>query len=317
MTHSIVETKIFTQNIYNNFGCMKGVILTVLAIVACSQIFGQSYQIGHVTMTLIDSSRNNRAVPCEIYYPADAAGENVSFSKTLKSKVPAISFGHGFVMKWDAYQNIWEAVVPNGYIVAFPTSESSFSPSHGELGKDLSFILKKLLVLGNTPGSIFYNKVDTMNCVMGHSMGGGSAFIAAANDPGIKAIATLAAAETKPSAITAAKNIKVPALVFAGLNDCITPAKTNQLPMYDGLSSKSKHYIGIKGGSHCLMADKSFTCSFGEGTCKPKPEITKEEQHRIINRYLVPWLDYHLKHSDAAGFLFDKSLEADNAIIYQ
>jgi predicted dienelactone hydrolase len=296
---------------------MKRFFLTLVATITIGQIFGQSYQIGHVSMTLIDSSRQNRAVPCEIYYPADVAGDNVSFSKTLKGKVPAISFGHGFVMKWDAYQNIWEAVVPNGYIVAFPTSESSFSPSHEELGKDLSFILKKLLVLGNTPGSIFYNKVDTMNCVMGHSMGGGSAFIAAGNDPGIKAIATLSAAETKPSAIAAAKNIKVPALVFAGLNDCITPAKTNQLPMYDGLSSKSKHYIGIKGGSHCLMADKSFTCSFGEGTCKPKPEITREEQHAIINKYLIPWLNYYLKHSDADAASFEKALKTDSAIIYQ
>jgi len=65
------------------------------------------------------------------------------------------------------------------------------------------------------------------------------------------------------------------------------------------------------------MADKSFTCSFGEGTCKPKPEITREEQHAIINKYLIPWLNYHLKHSDADGASFDKALKTDSAIIYQ
>ena len=87
----------------NNFGAMKWLILTLLVVLACFQIFGQSYQVGHVSMDMIDSSRQNRIVPCEIYYPSDIAADNVSFTKALNGKAPAIRFGHGFVMKWDAY----------------------------------------------------------------------------------------------------------------------------------------------------------------------------------------------------------------------
>lgn len=296
---------------------MRVFLLTLFAIVTHCLAFSQPYPIGHMSMTLIDSSRQNRSVSCEVYYPADVAGDNVVFSSAIKDKAPVISFGHGFVMKWDAYQNIWEALVPNGYIVVFPTTESSLSPSHEELGKDLAFLIKKLQLLSKTPGSQFFNKVDTMNCVMGHSMGGGSAFLAAANDPAIKAIATLSAAETRPSAIASAKKITVPALVFSGSNDCITPPVTNQLPMYDSLGSSKKCYIEIKGGSHCLMADKSFTCSFGEGTCKPKPDITREEQHAIINKYLVLWLNYNLKKKKSSGVDFNKMLPSDKGVAYR
>jgi hypothetical protein len=51
-------------------------------------------------------------------------------------------------------------------------------------------------------------------------MGGGSSFLAVQYNPAITAIANLAAAETNPSAIAAAANITIPALVIAGANDC-------------------------------------------------------------------------------------------------
>jgi hypothetical protein len=108
-----------------------------------------------------------------------------------------------------------------------------------------------------------------------------------------KGIATLSAAETQTSAV--AKNVKVPALVVVGLIVCITQAKTIPLTMYDGLNNKSQHNIRIKGGSHCLMAGSSYTCCFGEGTCKPYREKTQEEQYAIINTYLIPRLNYYLK----------------------
>jgi hypothetical protein len=220
-------------------------------------------------------------------------------------------------MTWDAYQHIWTATVPEGFIAVFPTTEGSFSPSHLDFGKDIAFVIGQMTALGLNAASPFFNHVDTMNCVMGHSMGGGAAFLAAQSGQGIKALVTLAPAETTPSAIQAATGISVPALIFAGLNDCITPPPANQIPMYNNLSSNCKSYIGIHGGSHCQMADNNILCSFGEGTCTPHAAITRDAQHAVIKQYLLPWLQFELKGDCAAGARFDSLAVQDTSIAFQ
>ncbi|HQF28458.1 MAG TPA: T9SS type A sorting domain-containing protein [Bacteroidia bacterium] len=282
-----------------------------------STLNAQPYQIGHTTISLIDSSRANRSIPTEVYYPADIAGNNVPVTTLNTTKFPLLSFGHGFVMTWDAYQNIWEAVVPHGFIIAFPKTETGLSPSHSEFGKDLAFVIAQLNRLNHSSASAFYNRIDSMNCVMGHSMGGGAAFLAAGLDSTIKTLATLAPAETNPSAINTASNISLPSLIMAGGNDCVTPPVTNQIPMYDSLQSNCKSFISIIGGSHCQMAENNFLCSFGEATCTPQPTITRGDQHIVINRYLIPWLNYQLKGDCLAGIQFDSLITTDASINYQ
>ncbi len=295
---------------------MRNVLFVLLSLLSGITETAHAFQIGHITATFIDSSRSNRPVATEIYYPSDVAGDNVAFSAAITGKVPAISFGHGFVMTYDAYFNIRNAVVAQGYIIAFPKTEGTLSPSHLDFGKDLAFVLKSVLKLGSTTSSLLYNKVDTMNCVMGHSMGAGAAFLAAASDNTIKSMVTFAAAETTPSAVSAASSVTAPGLVFAGVNDCVAPPATNQSLMYNSLASACKQYIGIIGGSHCQMADASATCSFGEATCTPTPTISRAFQQAVIDTYLVPWLNYHLKGDCVSGNHFDTKLVADAAINY-
>ena len=267
---------------------MKYCFIFLVLYLITGNVHSQNYQVGRVTATLTDSSRNNRSIPVEIYYPADTAGINVAVTTSNNFSFPVLSFGHGFVMSWDAYANIWNAVVPQGYIMVFPKTEGGTSPSHAAFGADLAFCLNEMKRLGTQTSSLFYNRVDSMNCVMGHSMGGGAAFIAAGSNPDIKAIATLGAAETNPSAILSAISITAPALVISGGNDCITPSPAHQTPMYNNLSSVCKSYISITGGSHCQMADFNFLCNFGELTCTPAPAISRSDQHQIIFRYLLP-----------------------------
>jgi dienelactone hydrolase len=292
-------------------------ILLLLSVVLCSNLSAQPFQIGHTTITFIDTSRNFRNIPTEVYYPADIAGNNVAVTTANNHKFPVLAFGHGFVMTWDAYQNIWDAIVPEGFIIAFPKTEAGFAPSHAEFGKDIAFVISELSELGQNNTSLFYNRIDSMNCVMGHSMGGGSAFLAAQLSPSVKSLVTLAPAETNPSAIQAAAILNIPALIFAGGNDCITPPPANQIPMYSSLQSACKIFISINGGSHCQMADNNFLCSFGESTCTPQPAITRPEQHTIINRYLLPWLKYELKGDCFSGAQFDSLMTIDTSISFQ
>ncbi len=277
----------------------------------------QSYQIGHTTLTFIDATRGNRSVATEIYYPADVAGDNMPLTTQNTFQFPSLVFGHGFVMTWDAYQNFWQALVPNGYIMAFPKTEGSFSPSHLEFGKDLAFVINQINLLGTQSNSLFFNRVSNMNAVMGHSMGGGSSFLAVPLNSNIKTIVNFAAAETNPSAISAATSVTIPALLFSGANDCVTPPASNQLSMYSGMASLCKTYISIIGGSHCQMANSNTFCSIGEGSCTPAPTITRSVQHAKIMSYLLPWLNYQLKGNCLQGNVFDTQIVTDASITYQ
>ena len=139
----------------------------------------QSFQIGHTSISFVDSSRGNRKIRTEIYYPSDTAGKNAAISETFPGKFPVICFGHGYQMSWDSYKYIRDSLVPHGFIIAFPKTEKELFPSHMDFAKDIAFILEEMHESGKNPSSVFYNRVDSMNCAMGHSMGGGSAILAA------------------------------------------------------------------------------------------------------------------------------------------
>ncbi len=289
-------------------------LLLVFSIVP---IWSQPFAIGHTTINLIDSSRNNRSIATEIYYPADVAGDNVPFPSSTSQPFPALTFGHGFVMTWEAYQNLWEALVPKGYIMAFPKTEGGLSPSHAEFGKDLAFVSAQIFNLGMLQSTIFFGRVSLMNAVMGHSMGGGAAFLAPQYNPNIKTIVTLAAAETNPSAIGAASSLTIPALVIAASNDCVTPPAANQELMYNALLSACKTYVSINGGSHCQMANSNFLCNFGESTCAPPPAITRDQQHVVLEDYLALWLEAQLSSNCDAGLDFNTLITTDSRVTFQ
>ena len=292
-------------------------MIRILHLILLFLAFGmsaQSFEIGRTTITFSDASRGNRSIASEIYYPANSAGINVPVVSTTSESFPVLSFGHGFLMSWDAYQNIWEALVPQGYIMIFPKTEGGASPSHLEFGKDLSFVIGQMALLNLNSSSIFYNRISDKSALMGHSMGGGAAFLAVQFSNEIDAILTLAAAETNPSAITAAGNLTIPALVIAGTNDCVTPTNTNQLPMYNVLNSECKTYISITGGNHCQMANYNLFCSIGESTCSPSPTISRTEQHQLLNPSMLYWLDYQLKSNCSAGDSFQQLLTSSVGI---
>ena len=302
-------------NLHHN-NLMNRILFWLLALATLAGN-AQPYAVGHTTITFQDPARGNRNVPTEMYYPANSAGENVALAVGLEVKFPVLVFGHGFVMTWDAYENIWQNLVPQGFIVAFPKTEGSFSPSHMEFGKDIAFLVEAITALDTVSSSLFFGHVDSMNCVMGHSMGGGAVFLAASLSPKIKTMATLAAAETSTSAIQAASSISIPSLVIAGANDCVTPPANHQLPMYQNLQSACKTYISIVGGSHCQMAESNFYCNFGEATCTPAPTISRSKQHEILFRYLIPWLKYQLKGDCVAANAFNSGIASDTEITFQ
>jgi dienelactone hydrolase len=264
---------------------------------------GAQYQVGHTTITFNDPARTGgfgsgggagRQIQTEIYYPASTAGDNVAVAS---GQFPVITFGHGFAMSWDAYTNIWQHYAARGYVLAFPRTEGGLipGPSHGDFGTDLKQVSDKMLGLNANASSIFNGKILQKAAIMGHSMGGGASFLAAANNTNIETVIGLAPAETNPSAITAASNVSVPALVFSGSADGVTPPADHHIPIYQGLTSTCKSFVSITGGAHCYYANTNFNCDFGESTSSTNISITRAEQQTAVYSVLDPWLDFKLK----------------------
>lgn len=270
-------------------------------------------QIGHTTFTFIDSTRGNRQITAEIYYPAISTGNNTPIAAGV---FPLIAFGHGFVMDYSAYQNYWETLVPEGYILAFPTTEGSFSPSHADFGKDLTFLVTKMQSSG-AGANIPVASVGSTSAIMGHSMGGGSSFLAAENNQVVTTMVSFAAANTNPSSITASKQVTVPTLLFSGVNDCVAPPSQHQDIMYDSAAATFKTQVNIIGGGHCFFANSNFNCTFGESTCTPSPTITRAQQQSITNNFLKPWLAYFLKNDCQKAQEFQDSLTMSATISYR
>ena len=273
----------------------------------------QSYNIGHTNMAFFDEARN-RSISTEIYYPADETGENVELAN---GGFPVIVFGHGFLMAYEAYANFWTELVTKGYIMAFPTTEMSLSPAHEELGADIRFVADEVLNLNNNESTIFYNSIHAKIGLMGHSMGGGASLLASENNANISTVINFAAAETSPSAIMAAANVNVPALIFSGEEDCVAPEIENQIPMYEAINSDCKTLIKVKNGGHCYFADNNFACNLGETFCGNDFVITREEQHETTFAFLNLWLDYTLNGNENALEEFNETILTSDLVNYE
>jgi len=263
-----------------------------------------AYEIGHRSIPFTDTTRN-RDIQTEVYYPADISGDDVPFSM---GSFPVVVFGHGFVISWDSYSFVWNALVEEGYIVLFPRTEGGISPDHNDFGLDLTFLIDHVIEQGNNNESFFYNHVDDMTAIMGHSMGGGASFLGANESDQITVISNFAAAETNPSAIAAAESIDLPALLFAGTEDCITPPENHQIPMYDALISPCKTIVTIAGGSHCQFAENNGNCTFAEFISGCSADIDQEEQENRTLALLVPWLNHFLKNEPGSWLNFQFAL---------
>lgn len=289
----------------------RSYVLPLLLTVAAAQ--AQPFAIGSTSITFTDPSRNNRSIPCEVHYPALASGSD---QPVAPGRHPVLAFGHGFVMGVGAYNNLRDAFVPQGYILVLPTTEGGFAPSHASFGLDLAFVIAGMQARGADPASGFFQRVASTSAIMGHSMGGGAAFLGAFAQQ-VTTVVTYAAAETNPSAISAAGSVGKPVLVMAGSQDCVSPPGTNQIPMYNAVPSGCKAYVSLTGGGHCNFANSNFNCGFGELTCGGGGSLGRTAQQALTHQFTLLWLARYLKDDLAAGDQFQALLGAGQGITSQ
>lgn len=255
----------------------------------------QNYAVGRRTFTYTDPARSNRSVTGEMFYPATSAGSNTT---ALSGQYPLIVFGHGFTMNYTEYQVWWDSLVPKGYVMVFPSTESGFSPNHETFAQDMSFLLNYFNTQSQTNSAYpLYQRLSGKSGFMGHSMGGGCSYRAMMINPNAITDVALAPANinTSPNSITSAQGITTRCvLTIAGTKDCVVQSGGAPIDMYNGLASPYKAFLNITNGSHCQfgIASAGSFCTLGE-LCSGF--MAKSAQHIEMVKSARPWLDYWLK----------------------
>lgn len=222
-----------------------------------------------------------------LYYPALEAQPGAGLDPS-GGPYPAIAFGHGFLQAPFRYGGVMAHLASWGIIVIAPDTQTGFGPSHGQFAVDMRTCLTWLELEHARLGATLEGGIDVASFgIAGHSMGGGAAMLAAADDPRIGAIATLAAAETNPSAVAAASRLTIPASYISGSEDAITPLAQHGQRMYDVQVSPRQLPLVI-GGSHCGFQDEPFPLFCDSGS------LPREEQLELTRRLLTGFFLLHL-----------------------
>ncbi len=276
------------------------------------------YAIGETTITFSDASRSggifggSRNIETKIYYPAATAGTNTAIDP---SSFPVLVFGHGFSMNSGNFANIKNNLVPEGYIVMMPDTETGvLGVSHNDFALDFVFILDEMQ--NNTP-AFFVGHLTNRSAVMGHSMGGGASMLATKNaNAEFTTSVTFGAVETDPAAIVSSiidTNDNLPSLTIGGELDCVaTSGMSAGGPdqIYPALDSDYKAFAEIAGASHCQFGQGGSNCGLGELGCSVT--ISESEQHTRMFKLATPWLDFFLKDKCSGWIEFQDYMTNNN-----
>jgi len=222
----------------------------------------------------------------EVHYPA-VAGDPDSAVDRAGGPYPIAAFGHGFLCPVDRYRSTGSHLASWGIVTVLPTTQGGLFPNHQSLADDLVASLDWLAAEGSRKDSFWAGAIDgSERGLLGHSMGGGAALLAAAGDARTDAVAVLAAADTNPSSIAAASNIRCATRLIVGDDDSIVPPSSTA-GMYVNLAGP-KQDVTILGGFHCGFLDSSIIfCDSGA--------ISREAQLDIVHRELAEFLALYLR----------------------
>ncbi|HKS49406.1 MAG TPA: alpha/beta hydrolase [Amycolatopsis sp.] len=150
----------------------------------------------------------------------------VVFTPATGRGLPAVAFGHGWLQPPGRYRGLLHHLASWGIVAAAPATQRGPLPSHRLFAADLCTTLDVVTGVRLGPGAISVDRGKLG--LAGHSTGGGAAVLAAASGKQrVKAVATVAAAQTIPPATEAARTLAIPGLHLAAEGDLVAPAAGN------------------------------------------------------------------------------------------
>lgn len=215
-----------------------------------------------------------------IYYPLDVAGQ-----------IGAVAISPGFTER-QRHINWWgPRLASHGFAtLVLDTNELRDSPA---LRGDALIAAVRLLKAENTRAdSPLYGRVDADKlAVMGHSMGGGGALIAAHNYSD-EIQAAIPFTSWQPD--LRFEGITVPTLVIAGAADRIAPVAVHAWPHFQSIpKTTTRVYLEVAGGNH-------FIANSGAS------------DNAMLGRYAIAWLKLYLDGDERyREFIYGEAQKVD------
>ena len=250
--------------------------------------------IGHGSTLIVDSTRGDRVLGLDVWYPTDATtGDFASYellpgialpsTKALNAaqptsqRLPLIIWSHGRTGLRQNYSQLCEALAENGFIVAVPDhpgdtltdwlTGKNVDDQTNEIQRlgDISFTIDQLLA---PQAATLLPKIviDTDRIyVAGHSYGGLTAIISSTGmhgvqpDRRVRAIAG-AQAYTRTLPDDLIRRINVPTLLLVGCGDVTTPPSSDADPIWTVLSTLNpqNRRVDLPNGGHQACSDFSL-----------------------------------------------------------
>lgn len=205
------------------------------------------------------------------------------FAPVSGRDLPVIAFGHGWLQPVHRYAGTLRYLASWGFIVVAPATERGPVPSYSGLGTDLSRSLRAV-VEGSLGGGVVTGSASKLG-VLGHSLGGGAAVLAAAIDTGIKAVATVTASASR-SALRVAGDVTVPGLHLVGVADRMGENAGAELARSWGGPVQLRE---VKGAQHLGLAEGRHwtTALSGNGAEKRIQQATRTLATAFFLRHLA------------------------------
>lgn len=143
----------------------------------------------------------------------------VVFAPEAGLGLPAVVFAHDWLQPAERYADLLRHLATWGFVTAAPSNHKGILPSHPAFAADLRTTLGICAGVRLGDGKISVDARHT--ALVGHGIGGGVALMAAVGLPRLQAVITIAAAQTHPGVIEAARELKVPALHIAAGKDVV------------------------------------------------------------------------------------------------
>ncbi|HWE90205.1 MAG TPA: alpha/beta hydrolase [Pseudonocardiaceae bacterium] len=236
---------------------------------------------------------------------AAAGVQGTVFTPRSGLGLPAVVFGHGWLQPPIRYRNLLRHLASWGVVVACPATQAGPLPSYQRYADDLRTALDVCAGVRLGGGEI---SVDPARLgLAGHSTGGGSAVLAAAAESSaagrVRAVATLAVAEVRPSAAAAAAECAMPGLHLAAGRDLIAPPVAHA----EEIAANWRGPVTVRGLAKATHLGFTQGRHWSELLLDGKPEPASR---RAAQALLTAFFRFHLAGDGRVRPLLDNDVKA-------
>lgn len=248
--------------------------LAAWALILCAQTFDGPGP--HASASALEQSLPipSGAVAADLYWPTDTT-----------TPVPIVVVGHGFARNKAALTNWGAHFASYGWVAVVPSFPSPLAPDHAANATRLRELIAYVRA---TPGPVTAVIDPLKSAVVGHSAGGLSALLAAADDPAISVVVALDPVDANGMAVGRAGAISQAVLVL-GAEAAMCNANGSASVIYPALTRAGSWFLRVTGSTHCDGEDPSGgACT---AFCGGEDAARRALYRRYATAHLTSWFE--------------------------